>query len=67
MIEKNIKSEISIKVIERDGEVAIEVSKKGEIKDFALMRELLENENNHFIRSTKALLASIIKKDSDKE
>ena len=55
-MKKNIKSEISIKVIERDGEVAIEVSKKGEIKDFALMRELLENENNHFIRSAKALL-----------
>jgi hypothetical protein len=30
---------------------------KGEkLKDFALMRELLENENNHFIRSAKALL-----------
>lgn len=32
MIEKNIKSEISIKIIERDGEVAIEVSKREKLK-----------------------------------
>ncbi|MEG2079880.1 hypothetical protein [Chryseobacterium sp.] len=59
MSEKNIKSEISIRLVETPEGTKIEVSKKGKLKDFAMMKAMLNNTDSPLVKSVMAIFASM--------
>lgn len=62
MSKKNKTAGISIQLIETSEGIKMEISKSGTLEDFAIIRELLHDDNSALAKSVLALMAAISKK-----